>query len=383
MDMPSKSTLTLAATGSLVSVAAVIYLVFSPGAQNVSAANAPIVSQTVETIHPIRAAIAHSFNTNGTLEAFETADLYPKVSGYLADVRVDIGDRVKAGQVLAAISLPETEKELAEAEATVAAKRADLALQRITLQRQEGLLKIQGTSQQTYDEAKGKAAVAAAEVDLAAATVDKIRTMLNYRQILAPFDGVVSRRQVNRGDFVQAATAGRTTPLFTVQRVDVIRVFCNVPESDVARLHVGVAASVKPYGQEMKPIAGNVTRFEGRLDPETRNMRTEIDIENPDGTLYPGMYAQVSLETENHANALTLPVTAVGSDSTGRFVYAVQQGRIVRETVQVGMIEGGVAEILAGLSDNAEVVKSVQAAPLPGTVVKNAGASCGAGAAAC
>jgi RND family efflux transporter MFP subunit len=360
----------LAAMGSLVSIAVVTYLVFSTGAHNVSAADASVVAQTVETIHPTRVDIAHSFNTNGTLEAFETADLYPKVSGYLADVRVDIGDRVKAGQVLAVISLPETEKELAEAEATVAAKRADLALQRITLQRQEGLLKIQGTSQQAYDEAKGKAAVAAAEVDLAAATVEKIRTMLNYRQVLAPFDGDVSHRQVNRGDFVQAATAGRTTPLFTVQRVDMIRVFCNVPESDVARLRVGISASVKPYGQETTPIVGKVTRFEGRLDPETRNMRTEIDIPNPVGTLYPGMYVQVSLETENHSNALTLPASAVGSDTKGKFVYVMQQGRIERQPIQIGMTEGGMVEVLSGLADGADVAMVIQSAPLPGTSVR-------------
>jgi RND family efflux transporter MFP subunit len=257
MARPSPQSTILAVAVSMLALAAVGYFVFTPAAQNVSAP----AEQTVETIRPFRADIVHSFNTNGTLEAFETADLYPKVSGYLAEVRVDIGDHVKAGQVLAVISLPETEKELAEAEATVAAKRADLALSKITLQRQEGLLKIQGTSQQTFDEAKGKAAVAAADVDLAAATVDRIRTMLGYRQIGAPFDGVVSRRQMNRGDFVQAATAGRTTPIFTVQRVDMIRVFCNVPESDVARLRVGVAATIKPYGREEMPIEGKVTRF--------------------------------------------------------------------------------------------------------------------------
>jgi RND family efflux transporter MFP subunit len=346
------------------------YRFISPGSENASAANsAPAQVQTVETIRPIRADMARSFNTNGTLEAFETADLYPKVSGYLADVRVDIGDRVRMGQVLAVISLPETEKELAEAEATVAAKRANLALQQITLQRQENLLRIQGTAQQNYDEAKGNAGVAAAEADLAAATADKIRTMLAYSRITAPFDGVVAQRQVNRGDFVQSASSGRTTPLFTVQRVDVIRVFCNVPESDVANLRVGLPASIKPYGLE-KPITGKVARFAGRLDPATRNMRTEIDVPNPGGRLYPGMYAQVSLETERHPNALTLPVSSVGTDPGGKFVYVVDQGRIVRQPIRIGMTEGGIIEVVGGLADKAEIVMIVQGAPPPGTTVK-------------
>ena len=363
----------LGVIGSVIAVGMALAAYFLlPQSENASAATPqPAAMQNVETIRPIRADIAHSFATNGTLEAYETADLYPKVSGYLADVRVDIGDRVQAGQLLAVISLPETEKQLAQAEATIASKRANMALQQLTLRRQEGLLKIQGTAQQTYDEAKANASVAAADVDLAVATADQIRTMLGYTRIVAPFDGVVSKRKVNRGDFVQAATAGLTTPLFTVQRVDTIRVFCNVPESDVSRLRVGLSASVKPYGVDAKPITGKIARFEGRLDLQTRNMRTEIDIPNSDGRLYPGMYAQVSLETELHHNALTLPVSAVGTDSNGKFVYAVQQGKIVRQPVEIGMIEGGMAEVISGLADRAEIVMSVQGAPAPGSAAKS------------
>jgi RND family efflux transporter MFP subunit len=369
--MPSLWIIRLAALGGVIAIGVGIFLFVLPKSERASAADPQFSAlQSVETIRPIRADITHSFNTNGTLEAFETADLYPKVSGYLSEVRVDIGDHVKAGQVLAVISLPETEKELAEAEATVVAKRANLALQRITLQRQENLLKIQGTAQQAYDEAKANASVAAADVDLAVATAAKIRTMLGYSRILAPFDGVVAHRQVNRGDFVQSASTGRTTPLFTVQRVDVIRVFCNVPESDVSHLRVGLRASVKPYGLEEKPIEGTVTRFEGRLDPQTRNMRTEIDVPNPGGVLYPGMYAQVSLETERHENALTLLVSSVGTDPNGKFVDVVRQGEIVRQPVQIGMTEGGMVEVLSGLADNADVVTLVQGAPSPGTIVK-------------
>ncbi|HXJ00779.1 MAG TPA: efflux RND transporter periplasmic adaptor subunit [Micropepsaceae bacterium] len=372
MRRPSHSWTIGVAGSAAIGIAFAVHLALLPAAKNAAAAPAqPAPVQSVETIRPIRADIARSFNTNGTLEAYETADLYPKVSGYLAEVRADIGDHVKAGQPLAIISLPETEKQLAQAEATIASKRANLALQQITLQRQEGLLKIQGTSQQSLDEAKANASVAAADVDLAVATADQIRTMLAYTRIVAPFDGVVSHRQVNRGDFVQAATAGLTTPLFTVQRVDVIRVFCNVPESDVSRLRVGLEVSVKPYGLEGKPISGKVTRFEGRLDPQTRNMRTEIDVPNPGGRLYPGMYAQVSLETDIHRNALTLPSSSVGTDANGKFVYAVQQGKIARLPVQTGMVEGGITEILGGLADQAEIMASVQGAPAPGTTVKS------------
>ena len=118
--------------------------------------------------------------------------------------------------------------------------------------------------------------------------MEKIKTLLAYKQIVAPFDGVVARRLVNRGDLVQVATtATRTTPtagsLFTVQRIDTIRVFCDVPENDVPHVHIGDPAIVKPSGFDGEPFFGKVTRFSRRLDPETRNMRTEIDLSNPDG----------------------------------------------------------------------------------------------------
>src|SRR4029078_1480013 len=119
---------------------------------------------------------------------------------------------------------------------------------------------------------------AAAQVNLATATVEKTKALLDYTKIVAPFDGVVARRRVNRGDLVRAATATRTTPstgsLFTVQRIDTIRVFCDVPEDDVPQLHVGDPAIVRPSGFDGKPFIGKVTRFSLRLDPETRNMRT-------------------------------------------------------------------------------------------------------------
>jgi len=356
--------------GAVIAIGLGSYLFLLPQSERATTADPqPAPAQTVATVRPKRADIARSFDTNGTLEAFDTAELYPKISGYLSEVRVDIGDRVKQGQVLAVISVPEIEKELAEAEAVVVAKRADMALQQVTLERQERLLSAQGTSQQAYDEASSKSMVAAAQADLAAATVDKIRAILGYSRILAPFDGVVADRLVSRGDFVQSASAGRTTPLFTVQRVDVIRVYCNVPESDVSRIRVGLRASVRPYGLEGKTFTGKVTRSAGRLDPETRNMRTEIDLSNPDGILYPGMYARVSLETELHQNVLTLPAAAVLSDVNGSFVVVVQDGRIQRQPVTTGLAEGGTVEIRAGLSETAEVVAVAQGAPPPGSLV--------------
>jgi RND family efflux transporter MFP subunit len=204
--------------------------------------------------------------------------------------------------------------------------------------------------------------------------VEKIKTLLAYTRFVAPFDGVVARRLVNRGDLVQAATATRTTPsagsLFTVQRIDTIRVFCDVPENEVPHLRIGDPAIVKPAGFDGKPFTGTVTRFSLRLDPETRNMRTEIDLPNPDERLYPGTYAEVWLEMNRRPDALTVPAAAVGSDGDGSFVYTVTDNRITRLAVNTGLTDNGRVEVTAGLSEETPVAAAVYSAPPPGTAVQ-------------
>jgi RND family efflux transporter MFP subunit len=378
---------------SVVGIVAERYFAVSPSKLVI-----PDTRPRVEVEHPRRATVAQRLQTNATLEAFEETDLFAKVSGYLSEVRVDIGDHVKAGQVLAVISVPEMENELAEDKAQLDSKqrsletaerqvdhnKANVALQDVTLKRQEVLFKGRDIADQTLDDARANAeiakadvgvaeanrAFAAAQVELAAATVERIKTLLAYAQIVAPFDGVVARRLVNRGDLVQAATSTRTTPLFTVERIDTIRVFCDVPENDVPHLHVGDTAIVKPYGFEGKPFAGTVTRFSLRLNPETRNMRTEIDLPNPEERLYPGMYAEVSLEMNRRPDALTVPATAVGSDGVGNFIYTITDNRVTRLAINIGLSDSGRTEVTAGLSKETPVVTTYRGAPPPGTAVQ-------------
>ena len=357
----------------------------------------------VEVVRPRRATVVQRVQTNATLEAFEEVDLFAKVSGYLSDVRVDIGDHVKAGQVLAVIDVPEMKQELAEAKAQLESKKnslesagrqldhnkADLALQNALAKDREQLGEGRGfISDRTLDQVHANAEIAKADlgvaeanrnlaanqVDLAAATVEKIKALLTYTQIVAPFDGVVARRQVNRGDLVQAATATRTTPsagsLFTVQRIDTIRVFCDVPQNDVPHLHVGDPAIVKPSGFDGEPFIGKVTRFSLRLDPETRDMRTEIDLPNPEERLYPGTYAVVSLEMNRRPDALTVPAAAVGSDGDGNFVYTITDNRITRLAVKTGLTDNGRIEVIEGPSEETPVVASTKGVPPLRTAVQ-------------
>src|SRR3982074_1478849 len=340
------------------------HLAASPSPVNSTKADNP---PRVEVVLPRRATVAQRLQTNATLEAFEQADLFAKVSGYLSDVRVDIGDHVKEGQVLAVIDVPEMKQELAEAKAQFEARKsslesarrqldhnkADLALQNALAKDREQLGGGRGfISDRTLDQVHASADIAKADlgvaeanrdlaanqVAVAAATGEKMKALLAYTQIVGPFDGVVARRQVNRGDLVQAATATRTTPsagsLFTVQRIDTIRAVCDVPENDAPHLCVGAP----PIAQER---------------------------------LYPGTYAEVSLEMNRRPDALTVPIAAVGSDGEGNFVYTITDNRITRLAVKTGLTDNGRIEVTAGLSEETPVVASTKGVPPLTTAVQS------------
>jgi multidrug efflux pump subunit AcrA (membrane-fusion protein) len=289
-----------------------------------------------------------------TIEAFWVTDLYAKNAGYVVRINKDIGDRVKKGQVLAIIEDPELQAQSEKAQATVGqtkatldvAKRelagleADLALQRVTLQRQKVLFAGRAATAQTLDEAQakedvsnarvetGKAKIKLAEADLQAARAeaDRLQTLLGYNKITAPFDGVVTRRLVNPGDLVQAATSTRTTPLFTCQKIDVVRVFAFVPESSASAIHPGTRAEVKLFDAAGPTIKGAVTRTANALDPSTRTMRVEIDLPNSDEKLQPGTYARVTFAMEPSTTGAAKPRSIIDNGGTRRGTFVPTNG---------------------------------------------------------
>jgi multidrug efflux pump subunit AcrA (membrane-fusion protein) len=270
-----------------------------------------------------------------TIQAFFVTDLYAKDSGYISQVNNDIGDHVKEGKVLAVIDDPELQAQFQKARAAVEQARAalevtkrqlsgmqaDLVLQQVTLKRQKELFAGKAATAQTLDEAQakegvssatvetGKAKITLAEADLQAAKseADRLEALLQYDKIIAPFDCVVTRRLVNPGDLVQSATATRTAPLFTCQKLDVVRVFADAPEMSAAGIRLGMRAEVKLYDASEITVEGFVTRVASALDPSTRTMRVEIDLPNPEEKLLPGMYARVTLGVEPHRTGAAKP----------------------------------------------------------------------------
>jgi multidrug resistance efflux pump len=298
---------------------------------------------------PATAPTTQAISVPATIEPFWAADLSAKVSGYVNEVKADLGDHVSKGQLLAVIAEPELEAALAAAKATLAAKRQMLAaadaavaqakqslavaqqqlesykaesqFQDVTLKRQEELSAGNAATPQALDEARSKSNVArasvgigqakvasaeadiaaahasrdvaAAQIDVADAQVRQAQVMLDYTKIVAPFDGVITNRVINPGDLVQVGGSAR--PLFTIQQIDTVRILCDVPESAAVGVSAGGRAEVKLFGSAGRTVTAAVTRFATSLNPQTRTMRAEIDLKNPGEALRPGMYAQVTI----------------------------------------------------------------------------------------
>ena len=390
----------------------------------------PIFAQptpTVEVISVKRGSISRHIELPATLAAFEESELFSKASGYVQEVSADIGDHMKTGQVLAVLDVPELKADLLEAKAVLTARqksleasdatveqskklleisqktadryRAEYSLQQVTLKRLEALAEAKAATDQQMDDARTKTEVAkaelavaeakvagseadvkaamanrevaAAQVDVAGAQLQKVNALLEYTKITAPFDGVITRRSVNRGDLMQSAVTSRGMSLFTIQKTDQIRVFCEVPENEVSYINIGDYASVAPYGSAVKAVEGKITRFSPMLNATTRTMRVEVDLPNPTEKLLAGMYAQVVFECAKKENVITVPLSAVVNDGKADAVYVVASDQVVKTPVKTGLSDGTKVEIVEGLSEEAKVIATAKTAPAAGTTVKS------------
>ena len=370
----------------------------------------------VTTVRPERQPFRHTVEQPGQVEGFEQTPIYAKVAGYVAKYNADMGDRVKEGDVLAELSVPELEEQLHQKEAlTVQARaRVENSKQAVktaaaTVVRSEAALKLaeagveraeatftywqsesqrarrllagsaidESSAEQTFqqlksaesardeshasvelaratlaesqaqrDQAETAVKVAEAEADSAEADRKQTAALLGYTKIKAPFDGVVTRRNVDTGWLVQApAGSAPPAPLFVLARTDVVRVFLDVPEADAAQVHDGMEAHVRVQALQDQEFTGQVTRSSFVLDNQARTLHTEIDLPNADGRLRPGLYAVARLTVER-AGALTLPASAVRTEDDQPSVMLVKDGKAVRTPVKLGARQGRRLEVL-------------------------------------
>jgi RND family efflux transporter MFP subunit len=304
-----------------------------------------------------------------TTLAFTTANIFARVSGYISKRNVDIGDRVKKGDLLVEISAPEIDHQLAQAEATLAQNKAAVAqilankeLARVTAEREGPLVrkgfesKLQGdTNRLNLQAQEAQVAVAKANVAAQEAQVKVARQQKKYLSVLSPFDGIVTKRNVNIGDLVQGdATSG--TFMFTVMESEVIRTQVYVPQDQAFGLAPGVEAVVRVPELPGRTFPGKVTRVADALQPGTRTLLAEIDIENPDGVLTPGLYCTVELHIPRKTPSLLVPASAIIFDQNGMQVAVVKEGTAHIQTITVARDLGTELEVREGVKEGDEVI---------------------------
>ncbi len=304
-----------------------------------------------------------------TTLAFTAANIYARVSGYISKRNVDIGDRVKIGDLLVEISAPEIDHQLAQAEATLAQNKAAVEqilankeLARVTATREDPLVrkgfesKLQGdTNQLNLKAQEADVAVAKANVAAQEASVKVARQQKKYLSVLAPFDGIVTKRNVNIGDLVQGdATSG--TFMFTVMESEVIRTQVYVPQDQAFGLAAGVEAIVRVPEMPGRTFPGKVTRVADALQPGTRTLLAEIDIENPDGALTPGVYGTVELHIPRKTPSLLVPASAIIFNQQGMQVAVVKDGIAHIQKITVARDLGTDIEARDGVKEGDEVI---------------------------
>jgi RND family efflux transporter MFP subunit len=291
--------------------------------------------------------------------AYEQVDLHAKVSGYVKDMNVDFGDRVKAGQLLATLEIPELQDDLghalaAEARAVADYQDAHLAYTRLkAVNTQHPNL----VAQQDLDAAEAKDLAASANVTAARADIDRYQAWVDYSKITAPFDGVITMRYADPGALIQAGTAGTATQsLLQISDNYLLRLDFPVSVKYVKDVHLGDTVAVRVDSLGGKTFDGVITRFTDHVEEDTRTMMTEIEVANQNLQLVPGMYATVVLKTGRRPQAVAVPIEAVVNDQTPVVAVVTPNDQLEERTVTLGLETPDQYEVLSGLREGDLVV---------------------------
>lgn len=279
----------------------------------------------------------------GTFQAIKQTTIYPRSNGYVESWKVDIGDNVQADQLLAEIATPEVDQQLAQA-------RAQEEIAKVTADRWRDLVQKNVVSRQEYDQ--NEKAYEAAKANL-----EQLQKIQGFQQILAPFAGKISARNIDVGTLVTAGTGNSGTPLFSIVQSDVLRVYVFAPQENAPSIREGLPAKIILQEYPGQEFDGKVTRTAGALDPQSRTMQVEVQVPNRDGKLYAGMYGQVKFLLTDANAPIVVPANAFLFRKEGPQVATIENhNRIHWQNIHVGRDFGDRIEVLDGLKENTKVV---------------------------
>jgi RND family efflux transporter MFP subunit len=328
---------------------------------------------TVALVRPESGGAADPLVLPGTIQPFFDAQIHARVNGYLKAWYTDIGAQVKTGQLLAVIDTPDLDQQLTRAQADLATAQANQRLATITSQRWAGLLVKDAVSHQEADEKAGDLAAKASITNAARAQVDQLRAEEAFKRITAPFDGVVTARNTDIGALI-AAGAPTDTPLFTVSKVDRLRIYVSVPQDQSAKVAVGMTATLTVPEYPGQTFTAQVTNLAGAIGGRTGAVQVELQIANRDSKLKPGDYAQVTFNLPAGQGGVSIPASATLFRPKGMAVATLGPGnRVVMKYVTVSRDLGARLEIGAGLSPGDRVIDNPPDSLGQGDLVRVAG----------
>jgi RND family efflux transporter MFP subunit len=302
-----------------------------------------------------------------TLRGATESSIYSRSSGYLTAWHKDIGDPVRKGELLATIDAPEQEQELAQAQAIRAQIQARLNLARQTVDRWESLRDQAALSKQALEEKRSDAVQAQADLAAATANVRRLEQLKNFRRIVAPFDGVITRRGAEIGDLI----APGEKELFAVAQTDPLRLTIWIPQVYAGDVKVGDEVGVSLSELPGKSLVATIERLAGGIDAQTRARQVDLKLPNPGATLFPGAYAEVTVTLSGGANALVAPASVLMlADQVPRVALVGEDNRVAFRSVQLGRDLGREVEILGGISQGDTMVVSPSDQLVEGEVVR-------------
>lgn len=311
---------------------------------------------SVVTVQPDLSGAGDELVLPGTVQAYIESSIYARTSGYLKAWYTDIGSHVHKGQLLAQIETPEVDRELQQARADLATAKANLALAQITNARWQTLLATKSVSQQDADNKAGDAAAKSATAEAAAQNVARLEDLESFKRVLAPFDGVVTARNTDVGALINAGEASGAQ-LFRLADTHVLRIYAQVPEAYAAATRDGLPAELHFVERPGKVYAARTVRTSDALDPSARTLQVELQLDNRDGELLPGSYAEVHLKLPASTRTLRLPANTVLFRAAGLQVATVDSAnRIQLKQITQGRDFGKTIEVLAGIGPADNVV---------------------------
>jgi RND family efflux transporter MFP subunit len=330
---------------------------------------------TVSVIHPKFGGNLEEVLLPGNAQAYVATPIYARTNGYLKSWNFDIGAHVKAGQLLAVIETPELDRQLDQARADMATAQANYDLAKTTADRYEGLFKSDSVAKQEVDNAVGDMHAKKAMLDSAAFNMRRLQETQHFQNVYAPFDGVITARNIDVGALIDAGSNAPGKELFDIAATNRLRVYVNVPQQYSRDVKPGGAAYLTQAEFPGRQFPGRIVRTSDSIDPVSRTLLTEVDVDNPTGELLPGAFLSVHLKMKAKAAGVIIPVNTLIFRANDMQVAVVRNNRAELVGITIDRDYGTQVEVVSGLTTQDAVIENPSDSLTSGTEVRVSGKS--------